>query len=95
MKDWRGTDIKQGSIIVYPGRQSSHMWMVEAEVIEIIQTEHWGVMQTGLLVQPIRQGRYGRANMKPVKLTALEKITVIEECKKPKTLAQVMEEAAA
>lgn len=33
VKDWRGTELKVGSIIVYPVRQSSSMWVNEATVI--------------------------------------------------------------
>lgn len=31
--DWRGTLISEGSTIVYPVRQGSSMWMVEATVL--------------------------------------------------------------
>lgn len=34
--DWRGVEIKVGDVVVYPGRQSSSMWMVEAVVEELI-----------------------------------------------------------
>jgi len=77
MNDWRGTPIEPGSLIVYPGRHSSSMWMVEAEVLEILQDWHWDRFVWALKVQPLRQGTYGRTNMKPVKITALERVTVI------------------
>ena len=77
MKDWRGTPIVKGSIIVYPGRRGSHQWMVEAEVLEIIQIWEWAEFRWALRVLPLRQGTYGRTNMKPVKITALEKVTVV------------------
>lgn len=80
MKDWRGIKIEPGSLIVYPGRAGAHHWMMEARVIELIEIDHWGVKQPGLLVQPLRQGTYGRTNMKPVRLTALERVTVIPQC---------------
>jgi len=79
MKDWRGTLITPGSIIVYPGRQSSSMWMVEAEVLEIFQDWHWDRFVWALRVQPTRVGRYGERSLKPVKITALERVTVIGE----------------
>jgi len=82
MKDWRGTPITPGCIIVYPGRQSSHMWMVEGEVLEIFQDWHWDRFVWTLRVQPLRQGTYGRTNKKPVKITALERVTVINDCRK-------------
>lgn len=41
MQDWRGTELKVGSIVVYPGRHSSGLWMNEGVVEQIIphQTE--------------------------------------------------------
>lgn len=79
MIDWRGTPITPGSIIVYPGRQSSSMWMVEAEVLEVYQQDQWGDLIWTLKVQPIRAGSFGRTNKKPVKITALERVTVIQQ----------------
>ncbi len=79
MKDWRGTSIVPGSIIVYPGRHRSHMWMMEAEVLEIVQIWEWNQFKWALRVQPLRQGTYGRTNMKPVRITALERVTVVDE----------------
>ncbi len=35
MQDWRGSTILRGSIVVYPVRQYSAMWMVEAWVVEV------------------------------------------------------------
>lgn len=78
MKDWRGTPIVPGSIIVYPGRKSSSMWMVEAEVLEIIQIWEWGQFKWALRVQPLRHGNY-RTNKRPVNVTALERVTVIDK----------------
>lgn len=77
MKDWRGNPVVPGSIIVYPGRQSSHLWMVEAEVLEIFQDWHWDNFVWALKVQPIRQGVQMRTDKKPVKITALERVTVV------------------
>lgn len=57
MKDWRGIPIVPGSIIVYPGRQSSHMWMVEAEVLSVFQDWQWNSFVWALKVQPLRQGK--------------------------------------
>ena len=82
MKDWRGNVIEPGSLIVYPGRHSSHMWMVEAEVLELTQVvspyDYYNTKPIpALRVQPLRQGTYSRPNKKPVTLTALERITVV------------------
>lgn len=35
MKDWRGTPIHLGAIVVYPSRQGSRLWMSEGEVVGI------------------------------------------------------------
>jgi hypothetical protein len=77
MKDWRGNAIEPGSLVVYPGRHASHMWMVEGEVIEIFQDWHWDRFVWALKVQPIRQGVQMRTDKKPVKITALERVTVV------------------
>lgn len=79
MVDWRGTPIVPGSLIVYPGRKGSHHWMIEAEVLEIFQQDHWGTLIWTLRVQPLRQGTL-RTDMSPVKITALERVTVIPKC---------------
>lgn len=58
------------------------MWMVEAEVLEISQEENWswsnpiGDWVWVLRVQPLRAGTH-RVNNKPVKITALERVTVV------------------
>jgi len=77
INDWRGTPIVPGAIVVYPGRQGSHQWMIEAEVLGFENRDHWGTEQLVLRVQPLRKGAYGRTNMRPVILTALERVTVI------------------
>ena len=75
--DWRDVPVEVGSLIVYPGRHSNHMWMVEAEVLEVMQEENlFGDLITVLRVQPLRSGSH-RISKKPVKLTALERVTVI------------------
>jgi hypothetical protein len=92
MIDWRGTEIKPGSIIVYPGRQSSSMWMVEAEVMEIITVSplySWQPTEA-LRVQPLRQGGM-RVNKKPVTITAIERVTVLPQCKRDNELNEAIE----
>jgi len=37
IKDWRGTEIKIESRIVWPGRSGSHLWMTEGTVVDIIE----------------------------------------------------------
>lgn len=38
-KDWRGTEIKVGSTVVYPSRQGSLLWMTEGEVVSLPQSK--------------------------------------------------------
>lgn len=90
MNDWRGTPITKGAIIVYPGRQSSHMWMVEAEVIDVITIEQWNKEIPALLVQPLRAGFLGATKKKPVKITAIERVTVIPECLTDEAIVQAI-----
>lgn len=35
MKDWRGTSIKVGSIVVYPSRKGAKLWMTQGIVISL------------------------------------------------------------
>lgn len=91
MNDWRGTPIEPGSLVVYPGRRGSHQWMVEAEVLEIFQDWEWDKFVWALRVQPLRQGTYGRTNMKPVKVKALERVTVVGHVRDQEKLHAVSE----
>lgn len=45
-KDWRGTPIKVGSVVVYPSRQSSSLWMSQGEVVSISDSKI-GVIREG------------------------------------------------
>jgi hypothetical protein len=78
MLDWRGTPIVKDAIVIYPGRQSSSMWMVEAIVLDVTTKEHWYDVIPALVVQPIKTGRFHHRVLKPVTLTALERVTVIQ-----------------
>ena len=68
MKDWRGKAIKKGSRIVYPGRQGSSIWVVEAEVL--------GVKDGGIVVQPVRTTGTAVAT-RPVHIKNVDRVTVI------------------
>lgn len=42
--DFLGQEIKPGDTVVYPGRQGSRMWMNQAQVLSVDQTDRgWGV----------------------------------------------------
>lgn len=45
-KDWRGTRIAVGSVVVYPSREASRMWMTEGEVVSVAG-EKVGVLKRG------------------------------------------------
>jgi hypothetical protein len=82
--DWRGTEITVGCHIVYPVRQSSSMWMNEAEVTEIVPTK-LGVQQTesfflrGRLVHSGDRytDKVGARQRKVVAVTAVDRVTVV------------------
>jgi hypothetical protein len=92
MMDWRGTKIEEGVTIVYPGRQSSSMWMIEAIVLEVTTQQHWNLEIPALRVQPIKTGRFGDRSLRPVTITALERVTVIKECEKESNLMTMVSE---
>ena len=60
MTDWRGNKIEVGCFIIYPCRQGSNIWVVEAEVVEILSKE--------IIVKPIRSAGYKYASVakKPI-----------------------------
>jgi hypothetical protein len=60
MNDWRGTEVGVGDLVVYPGRQGSHMWMVEAEVVELVPgnpnaESYWDRTPHALRVKRLRE----------------------------------------
>jgi hypothetical protein len=71
MKDMRGKAIKKGSIIVYPNRQGSNMWMTEA-VVEEVDNKSWR-----LHVQPKAYPNEVRHSLKKVYLTAIDRVVVV------------------
>lgn len=77
IRDWRGTPIVVGSVVVYPGRYGSTMWMSEAEVIEILERDTWpNGKHTAVKVRRIRDN-YGDAESTSY-LTALSRVTVVK-----------------
>lgn len=61
--DWRGVEIQVGDRVIYPGRQGSHLWMVEAEVVEVVPgnpdaESYWDRVQHGLKVKRLRESRW-------------------------------------
>ena len=69
MKDWRGKAIKRGSSVVYPGRQGSVIWVVEAEVLEVKDEE--------IVVQPTRSTGDRAVSSRPVHIRNIDRVTVV------------------
>ena len=69
MKDWRGRAIKKGVKIVYPGRQGSFIWMVEARVLSIEGAD--------IIAQPIRTTGSHDVSVRPVRIVMVGRVTVI------------------
>lgn len=77
MSDFLGREIKQGSYIVYPGRQGSSLWVNLGHVVEITERTNWQGTTPVLRVQPI-DAKTRRAIGKHVRLTEISKVTVID-----------------
>jgi hypothetical protein len=79
LKDWRGTAITAGSIIVYPGRHSSSLWMTEATVLSVTERPTYRGPERVLVVLPSRTQGYTPTNWKPrkVTITAIDRVTVV------------------
>lgn len=84
--DWRGNEFKEGETVLYPVRNGSSVKLVEGVIKEIEPIEvttNFGrrLRNFALWVHPIAENSYGRLslreNKKPVRLTAVEKVTVL------------------
>ncbi len=81
--DWRGTDIVEGSTIIYPGRYSSSLYMVEAYVTEVGERPHAWRNETisYIKAKPLLQKGHGKTRQrkdKEVTLTRVDLVTVLE-----------------
>lgn len=84
MKDWRGTPITEGSKIIYPGRVGSHMYVTEADVLEITTKANpygLGDPVPALRVRRTRDTGFGTPkaieNAKPSLIDAISRVTVV------------------
>lgn len=79
MKDWRGTEIEVGDVILYPVKHSTHVAVNEAIVTELGDQEGRSGPEPYVIALWQQASRYGRAWRvdKPVKLIALSNVTVI------------------
>lgn len=75
LKDFRGTPITVGSVIVYPGRQSSSLWMTEAVVEEIITRTSWNDREVpALRVRPTLTTGYPEIPDSGGKIVVIEQV---------------------
>jgi hypothetical protein len=86
VQDWRGTEIEIGSTVIYPGRHSSRLYMVEGIVNEIGEEpiNNWGAKEIRpfLMVNPLMEKGTGRAKLrkdKLVKITRVDLVTVLQD----------------
>lgn len=78
--DWRGTEIKAGSIVVYPSRQSSSMWVNEGVVIDVDEVDERGRRCLKGHVRKTREHSYGSTKETPdAKITSpdFSRVTVV------------------
>lgn len=82
MKDFRGREIKVGSLIAYPGRVGSSCWITVARVLSFGTREGWSY--TGKKTEPtitVQIVKSSDSYQKPRKSTiyALNRVLVVEE----------------
>lgn len=77
--DWLGNTIVPGDHVVYPGRQSSSLWMNHAKVLEISDEKEssWGRKYRTMRVQHTEKSHYGWTKGKIVSLCVLERVTKV------------------
>jgi hypothetical protein len=76
--DWLGNEIKVGDHIVYPGRQSSSLWMNHAKVLGFVESEsYWGGKKTTMKVQHSDKSKRCWTKNAVVTLSALNRVTKV------------------
>lgn len=86
MKDWRGVPIEVGSLVVYPVRRGSSMWLVEGVVHSLHPAQnpdaasYWERDEDWVEVQRRRELYYGKLDEVDPKLVrvGLRLLTVLE-----------------
>lgn len=77
LTDVLGKEIKVGSKIVYPGRQSSCLWMNYGEVIETgMKNNYWGTPFNYLKVKRKAMNKYEKDG-KVVQLERIDRVVVL------------------
>lgn len=84
LTDRFGRGIMRGTVITYPNRRSSSMWIMDAIVERVITTLQFGLPVVTIVATPIREmtgsnARTGWALRSPrkVRITRIERVTVI------------------
>lgn len=77
-KDWRGTPIREGCTIVYPGRNGGLLWMTEAIVEEIEEVDLlFGISKPVLKVRRTLTTKNDSKSGRLTTITALDRVTVV------------------
>jgi hypothetical protein len=75
-EDFRGTEIKVGSGVVYAQRKGSSLWMEEGTVVELTTQEGWhGGPYPAIKVRKIKED--GSMSERISKLSRLDRVTVV------------------
>lgn len=74
MRDWRGNEIKKGSIVIYPGRTGMAVWMNEGKVVGFDCDER--TLQVERIAESGWRGRF-EADPRVVTVFALRNVTVV------------------
>lgn len=90
--DWRGTEIKIGSRIVYPGRVSSSVWMTESEVVGFVPwaDDDWRLRpyaidrhppetRFNLRAKNVQTTGYAKPTGRTVIIKRTDRVTVVED----------------
>ena len=79
VKDCIGQEIKVGSIIVYPGRRSSSMWMNKAIVRDMVISKDWRGRDKDVLYIETVSYSWSLQTYKLVKtkIERIERVTVV------------------
>jgi hypothetical protein len=82
LTDWRGIEYGEGSLILYAvSRGSSSAFVTEARVLSVFEAEGkvWSSEpEMRIRVQPTRTAGFGAGPWKPVVLSNLRSVTVLE-----------------
>lgn len=88
LKDFRGREIKVGSIVAWPGRYSSSLWMTSGRVKEIREVERsygWRgetkKLEPLLIVEADGSSDGWRKKKRDSRIEVVSRVVVVEEAK--------------